>query len=337
MQLILRFLKSSIGRKILMALTGLFLIAFLAGHLVGNLQIFSPAAKINGYAEFLHGMGPLLWVARVFIFGALLVHIWTAVSLKLENRAARGPDAYAVNNIIVASLSSRTMVVTGLLLAAFFVFHILQFTATGIGDGTFKDNLAPFTMPEGYHIAGVEVVPAGKAVLDVHSMVVAGFLNPWVSLAYAVAIALLCVHLLHGAQSAFQTLGWRNARWSAFLRGAAVLFVAVYLLANLAIPAAILGGAIKPRAGAALKDGSPVPAFNCCAKPKVHACHAQPAPACHAPKTAASGSYQCDDPAAGHLCCKKKAEAKARGLKTCGKECDQPCCKRAPKPAAPSA
>lgn len=259
MRLIRNLLCSSIGRKFLMALTGLFLVAFVAGHLVGNLQIFSPPDKINGYAEFLHAMGPLLWVARVLIFGSLLVHIWAAVTLKLENRRARGSDSYAVNNVIVATLSSRTMIVTGLLLAAFLIFHLLQFTIGGI-EPTFKANLAAYTLSTPYQLAGITVVPAGTAVDDVHSMMVYGFQNPWISIAYIVAIALLCFHLVHGAESAIQTLGWRNHRWNKFLKTLVTLGVVAYFFANLAIPAAILGGHIKLHGEIKYKDGTPVPA-----------------------------------------------------------------------------
>ena len=92
-----------------MAVSGLILIGFVIGHLVGNLQVFEHPDRINGYAQFLHNLGPLLWVARGVIILSAVVHIWAAVSLTLENRAARGPEAYGIQRTLRATLASRTM------------------------------------------------------------------------------------------------------------------------------------------------------------------------------------------------------------------------------------
>ena len=244
MRLIRNLFTSSIGRKYLMAITGLLLIAFLCGHLVGNLQIFSPADKINGYAKFLHNMGPMLWVVRGGLLVLALIHVWAAVTLKLENRRARGPNAYAVNNVIAATLSSRTMIFTGLLVLAFFIFHLLQFTIGGISD-TFKANLPQYVLTQPYELMGIAVVPAGTAVDNVYNMMVYGFMNPWISGFYIIAIALLSMHLLHGADSAFQTLGWRNHKWHKFLKGLVTIFVVCYFLLSAAIPVSVLTGCVK--------------------------------------------------------------------------------------------
>jgi succinate dehydrogenase / fumarate reductase cytochrome b subunit len=103
---------STIGRKILMAVTGVLLVGFIIGHLVGNLHIFQEPDHINGYGAFLHGLGPLLWVARIGVFVAVVIHVWSATVLTLENRRARGAD-YGFKHTIQATLASRTMRATG--------------------------------------------------------------------------------------------------------------------------------------------------------------------------------------------------------------------------------
>jgi succinate dehydrogenase / fumarate reductase cytochrome b subunit len=250
MSLIGNLFTSSIGRKFLMAVTGVILIGFVIGHLVGNLQIFSHPDKINGYAEFLHGLGPMLWLARIGLLVAVVIHIWAAVVLTLENRRARGLSRYGVKNTIRATLASRTMRLTGLVVLAFLVYHLLHFTLGGVQKEAFKANLSPYVLNTDYHVAGVSVVPAGKAVADVHSMMVYGFQNVAVSVFYILAVGLLSFHLLHGVDSMFQTFGWRNHRWSGGLRKIAVVFALGYFLANAAIPLAILTGKVQLHEGA---------------------------------------------------------------------------------------
>jgi succinate dehydrogenase / fumarate reductase cytochrome b subunit len=241
------FLRSSIGRKILMAVTGLILIGFVTGHLVGNLQVFQEPDHINGYAEFLHQLGPLLWVARIVIAASVLIHVWTATALALENYRARGPESYSVKHTIRATLSSRTMKWTGLIVLAFLLYHLAHFTLGAAQTATFKDNLAHYTMQHDYRVAGFPVVKAGADVLDVHSMVILGFQNVVVSLFYIVAVGLLSFHLVHGFDSLFQTLGLRSSRWAAGLRFVSLAFCTLYFLGNLAIPGAVLTGMLQPR------------------------------------------------------------------------------------------
>lgn len=229
-----------------MAVTGLILIAFVIGHLVGNLQVFSHPDKINGYAQFLHNLGPLLWVVRLGLIVAAVIHIWAATVLTLENKKARG-GSYGFKHTIQATLASRTMRLTGYVVLAFLVYHLAHFTLGAAQAATFKDNLAGYTMQEEYRIAGFPVVAAGTKVADVHSMVVLGFRSPVVALFYIVAVGLLSFHLLHGIDSLFQTLGWRTARWDGCLRGIAVVFCLAYFAGNLAIPGAVLAGKLQPR------------------------------------------------------------------------------------------
>lgn len=246
MNLVGFFFRSSIGRKILMAVTGVILIGFVIGHLVGNLQVFSSPDKINGYAQFLHQLGPLLWVARIGLLVAVVIHIWAATVLTLENKRARGPEPYGFKHTIRATLASRTMRLTGYVVLAFIIYHLAHFTWGAAQGATFKEALPPYTMQHEYLVAGFPVVSAGAQVLDVHSMVILGFQNPLVSLFYIIAVGLLSMHLLHGFDSLFQTLGLRSSRWSSGLRKVAVVFCVAYFLGNLAIPSAVLAGQLTP-------------------------------------------------------------------------------------------
>lgn len=247
MSLIGNLFRSSIGRKFLMAVSGLILVGFVIGHLVGNLQIFSHPDQINGYAAFLHGLGPLLWLARIGLLVAVVVHVWAAVVLTLENKRARGTHGYGVKHTIQATLASRTMRWTGVVVLAFIVYHLAHFTLGGVHKDSFKANLPAYTMTSDYHVAGFPVVAAGAVVQDVHSMVVYGFRNVLISIFYIVAVGLLSFHLLHGVDSMFQTLGWRNHKWAGGLRKVAVIGCLAYFLANLAIPAAVLLGQVELR------------------------------------------------------------------------------------------
>lgn len=244
--------RSSIGRKILMALTGLILIGFVVGHLAGNLQVFQHPDHINGYGAFLHGLGPTLWFVRIIILVAAVIHIWAATVLTLENKRARGSEPYGVKHTIRATLASRTMRLTGYVVLAFIIYHLAHFTIGAAQVDTFKDNLGRYTMESEYRIAGFPVVNAGTEVLDVHSMVILGFQNAIVSAFYILAVGLLSFHLLHGFDSMFQTLGLRSARWSAGLRTFSLIFCLLYFVGNLAIPGAVLLGKLQPRAPTAV-------------------------------------------------------------------------------------
>lgn len=233
-----------------MALTGLVLIGFAAGHLVGNLQIFSHPDKINGYAEFLHQTGPLLWVARIGLLLCVGIHIWAATVLTLENRRARGPEEYgAGRHWIAASLSSRYIRWTGYVVLAFIVYHLAHFTLGLTDPADFKSGYS-YTMQHDYTVAGFPVIKAGAEVHNVYLMIYRGFESVPVSLFYIIAVGLLSLHLLHGADSLFQTLGWRTQRWATGLRRLVALFCLFYFLGNLAIPGAIVTGALDPHPAA---------------------------------------------------------------------------------------
>ena len=241
---------SSIGRKVLMAVTGVILIGFVFGHLVGNLQVFEDPDRINGYAHFLQSLGPALWVARLVLLASVGIHVWAATVLTLESRRARG-GAYAVTTWLQATLASRYMRWTGYVVLAFILYHLAHFTVGVVQPGTFKTNLPPYTMRGDYHVLGITVVRAGTEVLDVHSMVIRGFSNPVVSLFYILAVGLLSLHLLHGAESLFQTFGWRSSGWAKTLHRIVTVACLAYFLGNVAIPGSVLTGALTPHSAQA--------------------------------------------------------------------------------------
>jgi succinate dehydrogenase / fumarate reductase cytochrome b subunit len=234
--------RSTIGRKFIMAVTGVVLIGFIIGHLVGNLQVFESPDRINGYAHFLQSLGPALWAVRIILLVCVVLHIWAATVLALESRHARGDQPYRVKRWLQASLASRYMRWTGYVVLAFILYHLAQFTVGIAQPSTFKENLPPYAMTSDYHVLGITVVRAGTAVFDVRRMIILGFANPVVAGFYILAVGLLSFHLLHGADSLFQTLGWRNARWAGGLRVVVALLCAAYFLGNLAIPGAVLTG-----------------------------------------------------------------------------------------------
>lgn len=245
MNLIRNLFGSTIGRKILMAVTGAVLIVFIIGHLIGNLQVFEDPDRINGYSYFLQSLGPVLWAVRIFLLVCVLIHIWAGTVLALADRRARGGQPYRVKTWIAATFASRYMRGTGYVVLAFILYHLAHFTVGVAQPRTFKENLPLYTMKGDYHVLGVPVVKAGAAVLDVRSMVILGFENRLVALFYIVAVGLLSLHLLHGADSLFQTLGWRNHRWEQGLRVVVTLCCAAYFLGNLAIPGAAALGLLR--------------------------------------------------------------------------------------------
>jgi succinate dehydrogenase / fumarate reductase cytochrome b subunit len=240
--------RTSIGKKFIMAVTGAVLIGFVTGHLVGNLQIFAVPDKINGYAHFLQSLGPVLWIERFALLACAILHVAIAVQLTIENQKAR-PEKYDFGHTIRATLASRTMRWTGGIVAAFIAYHLAQFTVGWAQAGEFKAALPDYVMRSDFHILGIPVVAKDLPVHDVYSMVFLGFAHPVVSLFYIIAVGLLSFHLVHGAESMFQTLGWKSGRWAGLLKKVVVLYSVLYFLGNLAIPGAILTGLARPAPG----------------------------------------------------------------------------------------
>jgi len=221
---------SSIGKKLIVAITGAYLVVFLAGHLVGNLLVFVGREAFNDYAYFLHHMihGAGIWLFRIVMVGALALHVAATISLTLQNRAARKP--YECQAVIQASLSSRTMIWSGLTLLAFFIYHMLHFT---IRLGNEYDTLERYK--ETVSQNGEKLVRH-----DAWQMVIDGF-NWWpASIFYVIAMTMLCSHLSHGVASIFQTLGLRFKKSESVIQGLSLGYALVIWLGFISIPLAIL-------------------------------------------------------------------------------------------------
>jgi succinate dehydrogenase / fumarate reductase cytochrome b subunit len=224
--------RSSLGKKYLMAGTGVVLCLFVIGHMAGNLQIFLGPEAINRYGDFLQSNVELLWPVRIFLLGCVLVHIWTATRLSAENRAAR-PLAYANYRPVGSSYASRTMLMSGLIVLAFIIYHLLHYTVQARYVNLTGQDFTAFMDEKHRH--------------DIFKMMVVGFSNMWVSLFYIVGVGLLSLHLSHGLSSMCQSLGLSNKTWKPVLDKAAC-FVAVVLFAGYAaIPIAVLLGFGKGR------------------------------------------------------------------------------------------
>jgi succinate dehydrogenase / fumarate reductase cytochrome b subunit len=228
MNILVRAYRSSIGKKYVMALSGLALFLFVIGHMAGNLQIFAGRDSINSYAEFLKSRPGLLWSARAALLVLVVAHIITAIQLVSENREAR-PVGYEMGRPPRASLASRTIFFTGLVIFAFVVYHLMHFTF-GV------------TNPEFLQLHD----PTAPSRHDVYGMMVQGFSNPIVSAFYLVSMALLCMHLSHGVSSMFQSLGIRNRSNLRAIHSAARIAALVIFIGNISIPIAILAGVVKP-------------------------------------------------------------------------------------------
>jgi len=225
---LLQIWKSSIGRKWIVALTGIVLVGFLVAHMGGNLLVFQGREALNDYAyflhHFLHGWG--IWAFRLVLLGAFVLHIAATISLVRENRAARD-SRYACDATVQAPKSSRIMIWSGLTVLGFVVFHILH-----------------FTIPVNPNLAGLKD-PLDPTRADVFGMVVKGFQNPLVVVFYIVAVSLLCSHLCHGVASIFQTLGLRTEKTRGAIHKLGLALALVLWLGFLAVPFLVSMGAVK--------------------------------------------------------------------------------------------
>jgi len=235
------FLTTSVGNKFLVAVTGIGLVGFVIGHMIGNLLVFSGPDAINGYAKMLKSTGGLLWIARGGLLAMVVVHVALNIRLKLIARKAR-PIAYAYPNTIQASRSSRTMMYTGSVVLAFILFHLLHFTW-----GTIATKPATVVNADG--TVRVETVDTyytdlrdRKGDHDVYSMVVDGFRRPAIAAFYILAQLMLFFHLKHGVGSVFQTLGVNSPRFQKPIKGLAFAVSLGIFVGNTAIVAAILAG-----------------------------------------------------------------------------------------------
>jgi succinate dehydrogenase / fumarate reductase, cytochrome b subunit len=213
-----RFYDSTIGKKAIMAITGLILFGFLIAHMLGNLQIFLGMEVMNHYAETLHANPPLLWGARIVLLVSVLLHIWSSIQLYSLKKQAR-PIAYVKPGNVKASWSSRAMMLSGPVIGAFVVYHLLHFTT-----GTL-------------HPQFVE--------LRAYENVVSGFRNPLVAGIYIVAMLLAGSHLSHGIWSMFQSVGFSHPRYTPVIKKFASVFAWILVAGFIAVPIAVLAGLVR--------------------------------------------------------------------------------------------
>jgi succinate dehydrogenase / fumarate reductase, cytochrome b subunit len=220
-----RFYEAPIGKKAVMAVTGVILFAYVLGHLAGNLQIYSSdPEQINRYAAFLHdpSRAALLWGVRGLLLVAVILHIVAAVQLWLLQREAR-PIGYFKKDDVPAAYAARTMVWSGPIILAFVIFHVLHLTVGTV----------------------LPLQDIGPNQPNVRANLVSGFQNPAVAGFYIFAMVLLAMHLYHGLWSVFQSLGISHPRYTPVVkRGAAVLAIAIGA-GNISIPLAILTGLVS--------------------------------------------------------------------------------------------
>jgi succinate dehydrogenase / fumarate reductase cytochrome b subunit len=224
-----RTLSSSIGTKAIMAATGLAILLFVTAHLLGNLQIYLGPEPINRYAAFLKSVPEILWAMRAGLLVIFVLHVLSAVRLTLQNRAAR-PVRYAVRKPQEAGVASRTLLLTGLLVLAFVLYHLAHFTL-GLTD------------PANFH----HLDEAGRH--DVYRMMILGFRQPPVVVIYLAAMTVMGFHLWHAVGNLFQTLGWSTPRYRPMIaRGGRILALAL-VLGNVSIPLSVLLGIVTLTSG----------------------------------------------------------------------------------------
>ena len=216
---------SPIGRKWIVALTGIVLVLFVIGHLLGNLSVFAGPDAMNAYAAFLKSTGELLWVVRIVLLVCVVLHVWFTITLWRENLAAR-PRKYAVKNDLGTTVYARLMRISGLTVLAFVLYHLAQFTWEA-----FNPEYKTWTDAQGRH--------------DVYRMVVTAFSCPFVSIFYMIAVGLLGMHLSHGIASLFQTLGISNRKLRPLFERGGLVLAWIIFLGFASIPASVLAGLVK--------------------------------------------------------------------------------------------
>jgi succinate dehydrogenase / fumarate reductase cytochrome b subunit len=223
---LLRFWRSAVGKKWLMAVSGIVLLGFVLVHMIGNLKVFLGKEHINTYGEWLRTLGEpalprtvLLWVVRVVLIGAFVVHIVAAAQLTRMNMKARPVRYQSRRDYVAANFASRTMRWTGIIVGLFVIFHLLDLTW-----GSANPNF----------VRG-----------DVYDNLFASFERVPVAIVYIVAMIALSIHIFHGAWSMFQSLGWNNPRWNIWRRWFAALFALVILVGNVSMPLLITTGAVS--------------------------------------------------------------------------------------------
>jgi succinate dehydrogenase / fumarate reductase cytochrome b subunit len=212
------FWRSLVGKKVVMAVTGVILLLYIVGHLLGNLQIFEGPERLNAYAAFLKSTGELLWAVRIVLLLSLVLHIIASIQVSLASKRAR-PSDYEVKKSIETSYAARTMIWSGPLIFLYVVYHLAMFTFLVTGPG--------------------------YSPTDVYRNEVQAFQVPAISLFYVVAIVFLGMHLYHGAWSMLHTLGASNPRYRVLRMTIAPIVAIAITVGYIAIPIAVLMGFIS--------------------------------------------------------------------------------------------
>jgi succinate dehydrogenase / fumarate reductase, cytochrome b subunit len=213
-----RFYESTIGKKAIMAVTGLILFGFLIAHMLGNLQIFLGPYVMNHYAETLHGNPALLWSVRTILLVSVVLHIWASVSLWSLKKEAR-PVAYVKRANVSSTWASRTMMLSGPIVAAFIVFHLLHLTT-----GTIHPNFVE---------------------LHAYENLVNGFLVIPFAVVYIIVMILIGFHLSHGIWSMFQSMGFSHPRYTPMIKTFAAVFAWILIAGFISVPVAVLIGLVR--------------------------------------------------------------------------------------------
>jgi succinate dehydrogenase / fumarate reductase cytochrome b subunit len=221
---LIEFYKSAVGKKAVMAVSGIVLFGFVVTHMLGNLKLYQGPEKLNAYAEWLRTIGEpalphegMLWILRLGLIAAVVLHIWSAWQVTVLSRRAR-PEGYARKAWVQATYASRTMRWGGVIVLAFILYHLLHLT---------------FGTVHGDFVHG-----------DVYHNVVSGFQNPLISGFYIVANLCLGLHLFHGLWSMFQSLGWNHPSFKAVRRPFALTFALLITAGNVSFPLAVLTGLV---------------------------------------------------------------------------------------------
>ncbi len=215
---------SSIGKKFLMAITGFTFVGFVIGHMIGNLQLFVGQDQLNTYAVTLHKLGGVLWLIRGLLATFFIIHIWTGIRLWLQNNSAR-PTGYQREDTVQASISSRTMIWSGVSVLVYVAYHLAHFTfiTTNPEYASLTDNLGRF---------------------DVYSMVILGFQNIWISAIYLAAMVAVAFHVNHAVPSLLQTLGLTRDRYRNALKRLGNAIAIIVFIGYTSMPIAVLAGVI---------------------------------------------------------------------------------------------
>jgi len=233
------YLQSSIFSKVVMAVTGALLVKYIVVHTIGNLLIYLGPDAINSYSQFLHSLGPILWIVRIGLIVAAILHVWTSIALKLDNLDAK-PDKYAVKKYLKAKLTSRTMLWTGVAIFLFVVYHVSHLTLQITNPEHVTSQL--YT-PSGLSLAASDTLVQFERT-NVYNMVVLGFRNPIIAIVYMIAVTIVGFHLNHAIQSMFQTLGWNNPKYFPIIQKSSTLLSIIIIICLVSIPLTILLGLV---------------------------------------------------------------------------------------------